>query len=179
MAYADTTPFSLADTRADRTWIIAALVLLAGMAATLGTALYFQHGLGYVPCKLCLQQREGYYLGLPFAAAGLGSMLLAGPQCLTRGCLAIAGLCMAATAALGVYHAGAEWALWAGPSDCAGGQALSTDAGALLDSLATTKPPSCTDAPWRFLGLSFAGWNVVCASGLALLAFWATARRAA
>ena len=32
----------------------AALVVLVGAALTVGGALFFEHGLGYVPCKLCL-----------------------------------------------------------------------------------------------------------------------------
>jgi len=30
----------------------------------------------------------------------------------------------------------------------------------------------CDDANWRFLGLSFAGWNVLVSLGLALVALW-------
>ena len=164
-------------TQADRLRPWAALLVALGMAATVGGALWFQHVAGYVPCKLCLQQREAYYLGLPFALLAVPALVARWPECLARGCLAIAGLCLVSTAILGVYHAGAEWALWAGPSDCGAATAAPTDAGGLLQSLSTTKPPSCTDAPWRFAGLSFAGWNVVMASALAILAFWTAARR--
>ena len=31
-------------------------------------------------------------------------------------------------------------------------------------------PPSCTEALWRFIGLSFAGWNVVVSLILAVIA---------
>ncbi|WP_375198209.1 disulfide bond formation protein B, partial [Sphingobium sp.] len=33
------------------------------------------------------------------------------------------------------------------------------------------RPPSCTEAAGRFLGLSFAGWNVIASLALALVAF--------
>ncbi|PIK71421.1 disulfide bond formation protein B, partial [Methylobacterium frigidaeris] len=38
----------------------AALLVLVGAAAAVGGALIFQHGLGYVPCKLCLTERQPY-----------------------------------------------------------------------------------------------------------------------
>jgi len=34
-----------------------ALALAVAAAATVGAALVFEHGLGYVPCKLCLTER--------------------------------------------------------------------------------------------------------------------------
>ena len=42
-----------------------ALFLALAMAATVGTALGFQHIGGYIPCKLCLEQRMPYYIGVP------------------------------------------------------------------------------------------------------------------
>ena len=154
---------------------LAALVLL-GMAATLGGAWAFQLA-GYVPCQLCLQQREPYYLGLPLAALAAAGLLLGWPACVWRGLLAAVGLCMLATLALGVYHAGAEWGFWPGPASCgAAGDALPTSTDGLLGTLARTVPPSCTDAAGRFLGLSFAGWNVIAATGLAALSFVAASR---
>ena len=136
-------------------------------------ALVFEHGLGYVPCKLCLQQREGYWLAIPAAALAALAALTVLPSCVPRGLLLIAGLGLAASALLGVYHAGAEWSLWAGPADCGvGAMAAPTDAGGLLQQLERTVAPSCTDAPGRFLGLSFAGWNVLGAGAIGAWALW-------
>jgi disulfide bond formation protein DsbB len=39
----------------------------------------------------------------------------------------------------------------------------------MLRQLGTVTPPSCTEAMWRFLGLSFAGWNVLVSALLAAL----------
>ena len=44
-----------------------ASAILVAAAATIGGALVFQHGLGYVPCKLCLEQRVPYYAAMPLA----------------------------------------------------------------------------------------------------------------
>ncbi|RUU27092.1 disulfide bond formation protein B, partial [Mesorhizobium sp. M6A.T.Ca.TU.002.02.2.1] len=38
-----------------------ALFLAVAMAATVGSALAFQYLGGYIPCKLCLEQRTPYY----------------------------------------------------------------------------------------------------------------------
>lgn len=150
--------------------VAAALLLLLGMIASVGTALGFEHIGGYIPCKLCLAQREPYYAGIPVAFLAFVSAWRQWPACVTRGLLAITGLLMLYTMALGIYHAGAEWAFWPGPADCGGGSAV-TDASDLLNQLTAKKPPSCDEAAGRFLGISFAGWNVLAAAMLAALAF--------
>ena len=45
----------------------AALAVALAAAATIGGALVFEHVFGYVPCKLCLMQRNPYYLAIPLA----------------------------------------------------------------------------------------------------------------
>jgi len=149
---------------------IAWLVAL-GMIIVIGSALAFEHIGGYAPCALCLEQRNPYYWGIPIILLGAVAASLQWPACLVRGALLIAFLCLVATALIGAYHAGAEWSFWPGPESCgAGTAATSSDAGSLLDSLSNAKPPSCTDAAGRFLGVSFAGWNVLAASLLAVFA---------
>ncbi len=137
-----------------------------GAALTVGGALVFEHGLGYVPCKLCLTERVPYYLTVPLAL--LAAFLPPRPA---RFALGLVALVMLYGAGLGVYHAGAEWAFWPGPNDCGGGAGAGpADVGDFLKSLETVRPVDCTTAAWRFLGLSLAGWNAVIAAGLALVA---------
>lgn len=151
---------------------LASAVVLVGMTGVIGSALAFEHIGGYAPCELCLEQRVPYYWGIPLMAVGLLSALFAGPAWITRGLLALVLVCLLITAGLGVYHSGVEWGFFAAPESCgAGMSATSSDASSLLDSLSTAKPPSCADAAGRFLGLSFAGWNVVAAVILAVIAF--------
>lgn len=160
---------------ADRARALLGLLVLAGMVGAIGGALAFEHVGGYVPCALCLEQRTPYYLGIPFLVIGLIGHGASAPACLLRGGLAIAFVSLLATAALGFYHAGVEWAWWEGPASCGAGiTGTASDAGSLLDELSTSKPPSCADAAGRFLGLSFAGWNVVAATALAIIAGKAT-----
>ena len=149
-----------------------ALIVLIGMVAVIGSALGFEYIGGYAPCALCLEQRIPYYWGIPIIALGVVSALANWPACLTRGTLVIAFLCLIATALLGGYHAGVEWGFWPGPESCgAGFSTTSSDAGSLLESLSNSKPPSCEDAAGRFLGISFAGWNVLAALTLAVVAY--------
>jgi disulfide bond formation protein DsbB len=142
--------------------------LAVGLAAILG-AWAFQLIGGYVPCKLCLEQRIPYYIGLPIL---LGAALLhraaPGPA---RSLAALGGLVFLVGAGLGTYQAGAEWGFWPGPNDCGGGVAPITNAGDLLAQMQATRLVSCTEASLRVLGLSFAGWNVVASLIVAALAF--------
>lgn len=152
--------------------LLAALLVFAGMAAAIVAVLGFEHIGGFIPCKLCLGQREPYYAAMPVAIVAALSAWRGWPACLTRGMLAIAGLLMVYAMALGVHHAGVEWGWWPGPGDCGGAAQSFSNTDDLLSSLTDDPPPACDEAAGRFLGLSFAGWNVLAALGLASIAFW-------
>lgn len=153
--------------------IFSAALLALGMAATVGTALAFEHIGGFIPCMLCLEQRTPYYVGIPLMLVAAVSGVVRGPAALTRGLLLIGAGLMLWGMWMGVYHAGVEWGFWPGPADC-GAVAAPTDTGGpgVLDSLNAVVPPSCDQAAGRFLGLSFAGWNVVASAILAAIAIW-------
>jgi disulfide bond formation protein DsbB len=143
-----------------------ALVVLAAAAATIGGALVFEHAFGLLPCKLCLVQRNPYYLAIPIALAAAVA-----PPRAARIALAALAVVFLASAGLGMYHAGVEWGFFAGPSDCGGTPAATPGAvGDFLKQLETTRVVSCTEAAWRFLGLSLAGWNVLISLALVGLA---------
>ena len=146
----------------------AGLGIAALAALVVGAAWAFELFGGFLPCQLCLEQREGYYvamLSLPLAAVAI---FLKAPACLPRGLMMVGGLALASSAVTGVYHAGAEWALWMGPADCGAGE-IGVSTGSLLDALENEDVIFCDEAAGRFLGLSFAGWNVLAAGPLALL----------
>jgi len=144
-------------------------LLLLGGLAVIATAWGFQLIGGYVPCKLCLEQRVPYYAGLPLAALAL-FLMTQGRSLLALLALLLVAAIFAYGAGLGIYQAGAEWQFWAGPNDCGGGSAAPSSAANMLQALQTTRVVSCTEASWRMLGLSFAGWNAVASAGLAILA---------
>jgi disulfide bond formation protein DsbB len=115
---------------------------------------------GYAPCPLCLQERYAYYFGVPalviaFFAARAESFSLA------RVLLLLVGLAFLVNTGIGVYHAGVEWKWWAGPTSCSGGTAVEWGQGGVAGAIEHPQVVSCSEAHWRMLGLSFAGWNAV------------------
>lgn len=154
------------------------LILALGMAATVGTALGFQHIGGYIPCALCLLQREPYYWAIPVALGALVTAAFRLPPAVTRVLLGLVGIMMLVGAGMGAYHAGVEWHFWAGPATCSTtANGMTTNAGNLLGDLNSVHGPSCTEAALRVLGLSFAGWNVIASVILAGIAFRAVFKR--
>ncbi len=155
------------------------LLLAVAMAVVVGTALGFQYIGGYIPCALCLLQRQPYYYGIPIAIVGAVAALIGLPNWMTRAIILAVGILMLVGAGMGVYHAGVEWHFWAGPATCSTtASSMTTNAGDLLGELNTIKGPSCTDAALRVLGLSFAGWNVIASLILAAFAFWSVKKTA-
>lgn len=149
-----------------------ALALFLSVAAIL-IALAFEYLGGYAPCELCLLQRYAYYAGAPGLFLALVA-LSAGQRRAAMALFAVVALAFVANAVLGIYHAGVEWHFWAGPSGCTGSQALTAEAGNMLEALKQTNVVRCDEAAWRFMGISFAGWNVVCS----LLIVWLSIRAA-
>ena len=153
-----------------------ALVILAIAAATILGALGFEHIGGYQPCALCLMQRTPYYLGVPVAAIAMLAVWFGAPRMLVVILFAVFAALMFYGGGLAVYHSGVEWGVWEGPASCAPSVGVSSAAD-MLSQIENKHAPSCTDAPWRMFGLSFAGWNVL-ASAL-LFALSAAAGRMA
>lgn len=163
-----------------RRYAVHAAALTLGMTATVGGALAFQHIGGYIPCALCLLQRDPYYYGIPVGIAAILAASFRLPAWIVRGLLAIVGILMLIGAGMGVYHSGVEWGFWEGPATCATSvTGVATNAGSLLDDLNAFHGPSCTEASLRVLGLSFAGWNVIASLALAAVAFIGATRKPA
>jgi disulfide bond formation protein DsbB len=141
------------------------LAIALSAAGAIGGALVFQHGFGLAPCKLCLLQRNPYYLAIPL---GLAASLA--PARWSRIALGLLVLVFVVSAGLGMYHAGVEWGFWLGPNDCGGDAAPTGSMNDFLQQLEQTRVVSCTEAAWRFLGLSLAGWNVLISLGAAVFA---------
>ncbi|WP_082767214.1 disulfide bond formation protein B [Bosea sp. PAMC 26642] len=148
----------------------ARLILLVGLGclALIAGAWFFEIVIGLRPCKLCLEQRLPHYAAIGLSVAGL--VLARSPLLQWLVLLGLAGL-MAWSFWLGVYHSGVEWGWFAGPNDC-GGAAAPVAAGVqdFMKQLQTTRVVACSEAAWRFLGLSLAGWNALASLGLLVLA---------
>lgn len=151
---------------------LTALFLAVAMAAVVGGALAFQYIGGYLPCKLCYEQRIPYYVGAPLMLLAFLASMLRAPAWVTRGLLAVGGLLMLYGLYLAVYHSGVEWAWWPGPTDCTDvAGPVDTGGKGVLDALDKFVPPSCDKAALRILGLSMAGWNAIASLILAIVAF--------
>lgn len=154
-----------------------ALILFGAALATILAALAFEHLGGYQPCPLCLLQRDPYYAGIPVALAAAAGTRLGAPRWLNAlAFAAFAGL-MGYGTVLAVYHSGVEWGWWEGPSLCAAAAGSPGDAASMLGMLqGGAVMPSCTEAVWRFLGPSFAGWNALISAALTAGGLYGLAR---
>lgn len=145
------------------------LTLLAAAAGIL-IALGFQYLGGMEPCPLCYQQRYAYYAGIPALFVAL-VLFGANQQRAAAIIFFLVGLAFLANAGLGTYHAGAEWKFWPGPDTCSPSGATPASGGTLIERMQNTKVVRCDEPSGRFLGLSFAGWNVFLSIALWLGAF--------
>lgn len=160
------------DTKAALRIKTAALWLAIAAAATVGAALVLQYVYGYVPCKLCLTERLPYYAAVP-----LGLIALLAPERIARLALGLAALGLLYGAGVGVYHAGAEWGFWPGPTDCGGGTGANPAAMSdFMNALQSARVVDCSTAALRVLGVSLAGWSALISLALASLAGTAAAR---
>jgi len=155
-----------------RPLLAASGMVLAVAAATILAALGFEHVGGYAPCPLCLEERYAYYFAVP--AAALAALLVRGERTgLARILLLAIALAFLANVALAVFHAGVEWKWWPGPTECTGAFDLTWGEHGVVD----TPVIRCDEASFRFLGLSFAGWDALVSAFLALAALWGAAQK--
>jgi disulfide bond formation protein DsbB len=158
--------------------VAAASVVIAGVAAlTILGAWFFELVLGLEPCPLCLQQRIPYHVAIPLAGLIAVAAVVRAPRKLLVAGLTIILLTMLFSATLAVYHAGIEWRWWEGPTDCSGPIGELGEASSLLERMQESRVVRCDEAPWRFLGLSLAGYNAIISLGLVLVATWGLRRR--
>jgi disulfide bond formation protein DsbB len=151
------------------------LIALIGLAslALIGGAWFFELVIHLRPCKLCLEQRVPHYAAIGLALAAL--VLARSPRLQWLVLLGLAGL-MAWSTGLGFYHAGVEWGWFVGPNDCGGAASAAAGMQDFMKQLQTTRIVACSEAAWRFLGLSLAGWNALVSAGLFLLAIFGLLR---
>ena len=155
---------------------LAATVVLGASVATILGAWAFEHIGGLAPCPLCYTQRYFYYAAIPIAALLLLVARGSDRTSLMRLGLGVTGLILLAGAGVGAYHSGVEWKWWEGPQTCSGGGGLSE--GGVLPDLGNLNVVRCDEPAWTLFGLSLAGYNVLIALPLAIIAFWGATRPA-
>jgi disulfide bond formation protein DsbB len=132
--------------------------LAAAIAATVSTlllagALAFQAA-GYAPCEMCLWQRWPHA-----AASALGACALQLHGRPGRLLALAAAACVAASGALGAFHAGVEWRLWEGVTTCA--TSVAASGGDVLVDIMKAPMVRCDEPAWRLAGVSMAGYNAL------------------
>ena len=152
----------------------AAFIALVGLL-TIGGFFFFQYGLGYQPCPLCLEQRTAFYVSVPLAALLLlGAGYGASRKVLLLG-FAMIALMMLWNTGLSAYHAGVEWKFWQGPIDCSG-PISPLGSGSLMSRLQNVRLVRCDEAAWRLFGISLAGYDVLISLLLAAVAAYGFTR---
>lgn len=142
---------------------LARLIALIVPAALLAGAYVSQYGFGLYPCEMCWWQRYAHFAALPFA-------LLAFVVPLSRAHLpiALAILAIAASALIGLFHAGVEYHWWEGFTACTSTADMSV--GNALDAIMGAPMIRCDQAQWTLFGISLAGYNFLFSGAGAWLA---------
>ncbi|MEO0397903.1 MAG: disulfide bond formation protein B [Pseudomonadota bacterium] len=163
-----------------RSFVDLSLLTSAAVSAALLAGAHLFEAAGYAPCDLCMDQREAHWAGFAVTGAGLAASLVWRARLAAAAAVGAAALVYAISAGLALYHTGVEFGYWPGPPTCSGGGAL-PDTIDLTTAFSSDGPRvSCTDAAWRFLGISMAGYNFLFSGGLFVLclgAAVATTRR--
>ena len=158
-----------------RWWLLVAAFSSALMLAIAHGFETFGH---MPPCHLCLQEREVYWVALTVAALAFAASLTPLGDRVRRPASALLALIFLFGAGLAGYHAGVEWHWWPGPETCTpvAGGVSKANLMALLHG-GHTDIVDCSKPAWVFLGLSMAGWNVICSLKLAIWSGVSTAWR--
>jgi disulfide bond formation protein DsbB len=143
------------------------ILALAVPALLMAGALGSQYLGGLFPCQMCHWQRWPHYAAIVIA---LVAFALKPPA--RNVAVALAALAILSSGAIGVFHAGVEYKMWAGPA-CS-----STAAGSSLQDIMRAPLISCDQPQWELAGISLAGFNAIFSilGGLAVLALVRKAR---
>lgn len=138
------------------------MLAFAVPAALLGGALASQYIGGLFPCEMCHWQRWPHYAALVIALVAFALKPPMKPVL-----IALAGLAILTSGAIGVFHAGVEYHWWKGITACSASAATTS-----LEDLLRAPVISCDAAQWTLGGISLAGFNAIFSllGGLAVLA---------
>ncbi len=153
-----------------RARLIALLLPAALLAGAWGSQLIG----GLYPCEMCHWQRWPHYGALVFAALAF----MDSPPALKRLLVIIAALAIAASGAIGVFHAGVEYHWWQGITACS--RTVETSgmtADAMLKSILAAPVVRCDAAQWTLAGISLAGFNAILSLGGAGVILWLVGKR--
>ena len=111
---------------------------------------------GLVPCEMCWYQRYPHYAAILIA---LLSFLVPGRQP-QRALVLLAGIAIAISGGIGVFHAGVEYHWWQGITACTA-QAHGSNPMEMLTEALRRPLIRCDVAQWTLFGISLAGFNAI------------------
>ncbi len=138
------------------------VLVMIFIAGVLGTAYFFEHVLGILPCDLCQYQRLAWWIALGVAG---GTFYLRRKSNLLLTGLTLTAVVILAGAATAGYHVGVEQKWWEGPSSCTSGALNDLDINALKEAIMKAPVIRCDDVAWTLFGISMAGYNLLLGLG--------------
>jgi disulfide bond formation protein DsbB len=161
---------SLMMTRSLNITYFTALIVTLGSLTIISGAWFIELGLGIKPCHLCLIGRLPHYFGIPVAAVAV-ILARSGTQLrLARTLLVLTAAIFLVGTGISVYHAGVEFGVFQGPTDCTGILSQPESVNEFLKQLDTVKIVRCDEVAMRIFGLSLAAWNAIICFGLTFIA---------
>jgi disulfide bond formation protein DsbB len=133
------------------------IALFTPLALLVG-AYVSEYGFGLYPCEMCWWQRYAHFAALALAIA---AWLRPAGWRLT----ALAGMAIALSAAIGLFHAGVEYQWWRGFTECTSYVSKGDNP---LDAIMNAPMVRCDVAQWKLIGISLAGWNFLFSAAGAL-----------
>jgi disulfide bond formation protein DsbB len=134
-------------------------------AALLTGAFASQYFGGLYPCEMCWWQRYAHMVAFALA---LIAFTASSASSRSRTFTLLAALAIAASGAIGVYHAGVEAKIFEGFTRCTA-LAKASSTAELLKEITQAPLIRCDEVQFRFLGISMAGWNAIISLGGAAL----------
>ena len=123
--------------------------------------------IGFTPCQLCFYQRWPWYLIIFLSLISIFYNKKVYPYNKF-----IIFMIFVGSAAYAGWHAGIEWAFWEGPTTCATGTNKIESHNNLLENIQNIQSfVSCSEAGFRFLGISLAGYNFISSLIMAIYTF--------
>lgn len=150
--------------------LAAPLVALGTPLLLYGGALVSQFGFGLHPCEMCYWQRWPHQVAIVLA---LLALLLNRNDKVMRALTLLAAIAIAASGAIGIFHAGVEYGLWEGLTTCS----TSHSGPISLDEIMAAPIIRCDVAQWRLFGISLAGFNAIFSLAAAALVLTLLRRR--
>lgn len=139
----------------------ARLLAFVAPAVLLGGALASEYLGGLFPCEMCYWQRWPHEVALVLAMFAFVVKRAVKPLVL------LAGLAIAVSGAIGLFHAGVEYGWWEGVTTC-------STAASGLDAILRSPIVRCDQPQWTLAGISLAGFNAIFSFAAALI-IWALA----